>query len=313
MKLNELIKTKYPVIQGGMAHIATAELAASVSNAGGLGLIASGALNPEQLRKEIIKLRELTDKPFGVNLMLLTKFADEMAELLVEMNVPVITTGAGNPSKYIDMWKNNGSIVIPVVPNPTLAARVEKLGADAVIAEGTEAGGHVGEMTTMTLIPQVKDRVKIPVIAAGGIASGRQVLAAETLGADGIQIGTILLAAEECPIHDNYKEKIIKSKDTHVTVIGRIGGIPTRVLRNNMTNEYISREKEGWDKVQLELFTMGALKKAVFDGDMKDGSLMAGLVVGQVNEIKPIKKIIENLFSEYELEKERICESIKNR
>lgn len=313
MKLNKLINTKYPVIQGGMANIATAELAASVSNAGGLGLIASGGLNPEKLRAEIIKVRELTDKPFGVNLMLLTTFADEMADLLVEMKVPVITTGAGNPSKYIDMWKNNGSVVIPVVPNPTLAVKVEKLGADAVIAEGTEAGGHVGEMTTLTLIPQVKDKVSIPVIAAGGIASGKQILAVESLGADGIQIGTILLASEECPIHENYKEKIIKSKDTHVTVIGRIGGLPTRVLRNNMTNEYISKEKEGWDKVQLEMFTMGALKKAVFEGDMKDGSIMAGLVVGQVNEIKSVENIIKDLFAEYEAEKEKMCETIKNR
>lgn len=313
MKLNKLINTKYPVIQGGMANIATAELAASVSNAGGLGLIASGGLNPEKLRAEIIKVRELTDKPFGVNLMLLTTFADEMADLLVEMKVPVITTGAGNPSKYIDMWKNNGSVVIPVVPNPTLAVKVEKLGADAVIAEGTEAGGHVGEMTTLTLIPQVKDKVSIPVIAAGGIASGKQILAVESLGADGIQIGTILLASEECPIHDNYKEKIIKSKDTHVTVIGRIGGLPTRVLRNNMTNEYISKEKEGWDKVQLEMFTMGALKKAVFEGDMKDGSIMAGLVVGQVNEIKSVENIIKDLFAEYEAEKEKMSETIKNR
>ena len=313
MKLSELLNIKYPIIQGGMANIANAELAAAVSNAGGLGLIASGGLNPEKLREEINKIRTLTDKPFGVNLILLSRSAEEMANLVAELKVPVVTTGAGNPGKYIDMWKSNGQIVIPVVPNPSLALKVERLGADAVVAEGTEAGGHVGEMTTMTLIPQVKEKVSIPVIAAGGMASGKQILAAEILGADGIQVGTIILASEECPIHENYKQAIISSKDTNITVIGRIGGLPTRVVRNNMTNEYINREKEGWDKIQLEKFTMGALKKAVIEGDIKDGSVMAGLVVGQINEIRPVKDIIEGLFLEYQEARSELCETIKNR
>lgn len=313
MNINKLLNIKYPILQGGMANIGTAEFAATVSNAGGLGVIASGGLKPEKLREEIMKVKTLTDKPYGVNLMLLNPFADEMAQMLSELEVPVITTGAGNPSKYMEMWKESGAVILPVISSPTMAKKVEKLGADGVIAEGAEAGGHIGEMTTMTLIPQVKDAVNIPVIAAGGIASGKQMLASEILGADGIQIGTILLASDECPIHDNYKEKIIKSKDTNVTVIGRIGGLSTRVLRNNMTNEYILKEKDGWDKLRLEVFTVGALSKAVYHGDIVDGSVMAGLVVGQVNEIKPVKDVIESLYFDYEKEMVNIVEKSKNR
>lgn len=307
MDLKKLIDIKYPIIQGGMANIATAEFAAAVSNAGGLGLIASGGLKPEGLRAEIERIRTLTDKPFGVNLMLMNYHVQEMAEIIEEMKVPVVTTGAGNPGRYISMWKNQGSIVIPVIANPSMAVKMERLGVDAVIAEGTEAGGHVGEMTTMTLIPQVKDRVNIPVIAAGGIANGRQMFAAEVLGAEGIQVGTMLLVADECPIHQNYKDKILKAKDTHVTVIGRIRGVPTRVIRNSMTNEYINREKEGWDLEQLEVFTMGALRKAVHDGDVDQGSLMAGLVSPQINEEKPVKDIIEELYEDYIRVKEGAC------
>lgn len=290
-----------------MANIATAEFAAAVSNAGGLGLIASGGLKPDGLRAEIEKIRTLTDKPFGVNLMLMNYHVQEMAEIIEEMKVPVVTTGAGNPGRYISMWKNQGSVVIPVIANPSMAVKMERLGVDAVIAEGTEAGGHVGEMTTMTLIPQVKDRVKIPVIAAGGIADGRQMLAAEVLGAEGVQVGTMLLVADECPIHENYKDRIIRAKDTHITVIGRIRGVPTRVIRNSMTNEYINREKEGWDLEQLELFTMGALRKAVKEGDVDQGSLMAGLVSPQINEKKPVKDIIEGLYQDYIRVKEGMC------
>ncbi|MFB0972488.1 MAG: enoyl-[acyl-carrier-protein] reductase FabK [Tissierellia bacterium] len=307
MDLRDIIDVKYPIIQGGMANIATAEFAAAVSNAGGLGLIASGGLKPEGLRAEIEKIRTLTDKPFGVNLMLMNYHVQEMAEIIEEMRVPVVTTGAGNPGRYISMWKNKGSVVIPVIANPTMALKMERLGVDAVIAEGTEAGGHVGEMTTMTLIPQVKDRVNIPVIAAGGIANGRQMYAAEVLGAIGVQVGTMLLVADECPIHDNYKDRIIKAKDTHITVIGRIRGVPTRVIRNSMTNEYINKEKEGWDLEQLEVFTMGALRKAVQEGDMEQGSLMAGLVSPQINEKKPVKDIIEELYEDYLKVKERMC------
>lgn len=307
MDITKIINVKYPIIQGGMANIATAEFAAAVSNAGGLGLIASGGLKPDGLRAEIEKIRTLTDKPFGVNLMLMNYHVQEMAEIIEEMKVPVVTTGAGNPGRYISMWKNQGSVVIPVIANPSMAVKMERLGVDAVIAEGTEAGGHVGEMTTMTLIPQVKDRVKIPVIAAGGIADGRQMLAAEVLGAEGVQVGTMLLVADECPIHENYKDRIIRAKDTHITVIGRIRGVPTRVIRNSMTNEYINREKEGWDLEQLELFTMGALRKAVKEGDVDQGSLMAGLVSPQINEKKPVKDIIEGLYQDYMRVKEGMC------
>ena len=307
MNFKDIIDVKYPIIQGGMANIATAEFAAAVSNAGGLGLIASGGLKPDGLRAEIEKIRTLTDKPFGVNLMLMNYHVQEMAEIIEEMKVPVVTTGAGNPGRYISMWKNQGSVVIPVIANPSMALKMERLGVDAVIAEGTEAGGHVGEMTTMTLVPQVKDRVKIPVIAAGGIADGRQMFAAEALGAIGVQVGTMLLVADECPIPENYKERILRARDTHITVIGRIRGVPTRVIRNSMTNEYINKEKEGWDLEQLELFTMGALRKAVHEGDVDQGSLMAGLVSPQVNERKPVKDIIENLYNDYIKVKEGMC------
>lgn len=313
MDLRQIVDVKYPIIQGGMAHIATGEFAAAVSNAGGLGLIASGGNKIESFKQQIERCRELTDKPFGVNLMLMNYDVDEMAQIIADYEVPVVTTGAGNPSKYIEMWKNKGIKVIPVVPNPTLAARMESLGVDAVIAEGTEAGGHIGEMTTMTLIPQVVDRVKIPVIAAGGIASGRQMFAAEILGAIGIQVGTMLLVADECPIHENYKDRIIKAKDTQISVIGRIGGIPVRVIKNSMSNEYIQREKEGWDKEQLELFTIGALRKAVKEGDVNNGSLMAGLVVNQINEKKPLKDILEGLYNEYLEEKKKFYEGYENR
>lgn len=305
MNLQDILGIEYPVIQGGMANIATGEFAAAVSNAGGLGLIGTGGMTIEEAKENIEKCKELTNKPFGVNIMLLNPNADEVAKLVVEYEVPVVTTGAGNPSKYIDEWKKHGIKIFPVIPAPSLAVRMERLGVDGVIAEGTESGGHIGEMTTMALIPQVCDAVKIPVIAAGGIASGRQMLAARALGAIGVQVGTCLLAAEECPIHENYKNRVIKAKSSNITVTGRIGGIPVRLIKNSMTNEYIKREKEGWTKEELEIFTLGGLKKAVFNGDVDNGSLMAGLVVGQVKEIKPVKDIIKNLYDEYleELEK----------
>ncbi|QQK08145.1 nitronate monooxygenase [Miniphocaeibacter halophilus] len=305
MNLQDILGIEYPIIQGGMANIATGEFAAAVSNAGGLGLIGTGGMTVEEAKENIEKCKKLTNKPFGVNIMLLNPNADEVAKLIVEYEVPVVTTGAGNPSKYIDEWKKHGIKIFPVIPAPSLAVRMERLGVDGVIAEGTESGGHIGEMTTMALIPQVCDVVKIPVIAAGGIASGRQMLAARALGAIGVQVGTCLLAAEECPIHENYKNRVIKAKSSNITVTGRIGGIPVRLIKNSMTNEYIKREKEGWTKEQLEIFTLGGLKKAVFDGDIDNGSLMAGQVVGQVKEIKAVKDIIKNLYDEYleELEK----------
>lgn len=308
MWLNETLKIKYPLIQGGMANIATGAFAAAVSNAGGLGLIAGGGMSPEMLRENIREAKKLTDKPFGVNLMLLHPQAGEMADIVVEEKVPVVTTGAGNPGIYIKKWKEAGIIVMPVVPSVALARRMEKAGVDAVIAEGTESGGHVGELTTMALVPQVKAAVNIPVIVAGGIASGKQLLAAVALGADGVQVGTILLASTECPIHQNYKNAIIKAKDTDTTVTGRIAGTPVRILKNKMARTYIKKEKEGAEMMELEKYTLGSLKRAVFEGDVETGSLMSGQVAGMVHEERSLKEIIEGLFKEYEEEKKRVME-----
>ena len=234
MKLNELLNIKYPIIQGGMANIATGEFAAAVSNAGGLGLIGAGGMNVETLKQNVDRCRELTDKPFGVNIMLMNPQAKEMAQLLIDENIQIVTTGAGNPGVYMKAWKDAGIKVFPVVPSVALAKRMERAGADGIIVEGCEAGGHIGEMTTMALVPQVVQAVSIPVIAAGGIASGAQLLAAYALGACGVQVGTILLGSEECPIHQNYKEAVLKAKDTSTTVTGRIGGTPVRILKNKM-------------------------------------------------------------------------------
>lgn len=295
--LNEILGTKYPIIQGGMANIATGEFAAACSNAGALGLIAVGGLrSAEALRDEIRRCRELTDKPFGVNIMLMSPLADEFAAVVAEEKVPVITTGAGNPAKYIEMWKEAGSIIIPVVAATILAKRLEGAGVDAIIAEGTESGGHVGEMTTMALTPQVVDAVSIPVIAAGGISDGRQMAAAFALGACGVQIGTSLLVAEECPIHENYKNALLKAKDSDTIVTGRIGGTPVRVLKNRMSREYVRQEKAGATVEELENFTLGSLRKAVFDGDTDQGSLMAGQVAGMLKTIRPVKEIIDELW-----------------
>ena len=298
MKLNELLNIKYPIIQGGMANIATGEFAAAVSNAGGLGLIGAGGMNVETLKENIHRCRELTDKPFGVNIMLMNPQAEEMAQLVIDEKVQIITTGAGNPGVYMKAWKEAGIKVLPVVPSVALAKRMERAGADAVIVEGCEAGGHIGEMTTMALVPQVVDAVNIPVIAAGGVASGRQLLAVYALGACGAQIGTILLGSVECPIHENYKNAVIKAKDTGTIVTGRIGGTPVRILKNKMAKEYVKKEREGASLEELEVYTLGSLRKAVFDGNVDEGSLMAGQVAGMVNEIKPVKDILERLMSE---------------
>lgn len=300
MRLNEMLGTKYPFIQGGMANIATGEFAAAVSNAGGLGLIGAGGMNAEVLRENIRKCKILTDKPFGVNLMLMNPAVDEMAEVIVEEGVKIVTTGAGNPAKYIEKWKENGILIFPVVSSVLLAKKMEACGVDGVIAEGTESGGHVGEMTTMALVPQVVDALNIPVIAAGGIADGRQLTAAFALGATGVQLGTCLLAAVECPIHEAYKEAVLKAKDNDTIVTGRIAGTPVRIIKNAMAREYVKQEKAGADKMELEKFTLGSLRRAVFEGDVKTGSLMAGQVVGQVNEIRTIKEIFEDMYSGYE-------------
>ena len=296
MMINERLGIKYPFIQGGMANIATGEFAAAVSNAGGLGLIGAGGMTVEMLEENIHKCRQLTDNPFGVNIMLMNPQADEMAELVYREKIMVVTTGAGNPAKHVNKWKENGTIVMPVMSSVAIAKRLEAGGVDYIIAEGTESGGHVGEMTTMALIPQMVDNLNIPVIAAGGIADGRQLLAAFALGASGVQLGTCLLASEECPIHENYKNAVLKAKDNDTIVTGRIGGTPVRILKNQMAREYVAREKQGADKMELEKFTLGSLRRAVFEGDTQTGSLMAGQVAGQLKEIRPMAEIFEDLY-----------------
>ena len=296
MKLNEFLGTEFPFIQGGMANIATGEFAAACSNAGALGLIGTGGMNAETLRSHIRTAKALTSKPFGVNIMLMNPEADAMAQVVVEEGVPVVTTGAGNPGKYIAAWKAAGIKVLPVVAAATLAVHLERVGADAVIAEGTESGGHVGEMTTMALVPQVCDAVHIPVIAAGGIADGRQLAAAYALGACGVQLGTCLLVSEECPIHENYKAALLKARDSDTIVTGRTGGAPVRVLKNRMSREYVRQEKAGADKMELEKYTLGSLRRAVFEGDTVTGSLMAGQVAGMLHEVRPVADILADLW-----------------
>ena len=297
-KLNEILGTEFPFIQGGMANIATGEFAAACSNAGALGMIATGGWDGDRLRQEIRRAKELTDKPFGVNLMLMSPYADDIARIILEEGVKVVTTGAGNPGKYIPAWKEAGIKVMPVVAAAVLAKRLVRIGADAIIAEGTESGGHVGEMTTMALVPQVIDAVDVPVIAAGGIADGRQVAAAFALGACGIQVGTCLLASVECPIHGNYKQAILKAKDSDTTVTGRSIGGPVRVLKNKMARQYLALEKKGASLEELERHTLGGLRRAVFDGDMENGSVMAGQVAGMLHEIRPVREIFEELYSQ---------------
>lgn len=306
MKLNEMLNIKYPIIQGGMANIATGKFAAQVSNAGALGLIASGGMNAEALEKEIAECRKLTDKPFGVNLMLMNPDVDNIAQLLADEKIGIITTGAGAPGKYMGMWKDAGSKIIPVVASTALARKVEQLGADAVIAEGGESGGHVGDMTTMTLVPQVIEKVNIPVIAAGGIASGKQFVAAMALGACGVQVGTCLLVSEECPIHENYKLALIKARDNSTTVTGRSLDAPVRILKNDMAREYIKVERSGGTREELEQFTLGGLRRAVLEGDVKNGSVMAGQVCGQLKEIQPLSVILENLYADAKKELEQL-------
>ena len=298
MKLNELLKIKYPIIQGGMANIATGEFAASVSNAGGLGLIGAGGMNAKMLKEEIQKCKKLTDHPFGVNIMLLNPEAKEMAQIVIDEQVPIVTTGAGNPGIYMKMWKEAGIKVIPVVASVALARRMERCGADAVVAEGCESGGHIGENTTMVLVPQIVDAVKIPVIAAGGIADGRGIAAAFMLGAKAVQMGTHFVATEESIVHENYKNAIIKAKDIDSRVTGRSTGHPVRALRNQMTKKYLDLEKNGASFEELEHLTLGGLRKAVVDGDVTNGSVMAGQSAAMVKEIMSCKDLIQKLVSE---------------
>ncbi|MBQ4100730.1 MAG: enoyl-[Oscillospiraceae bacterium] len=297
-KLCEIIGTKYPIIQGGMAWIADAELAAAVSNAGGLGLIAAANAPVDYVREQIRKAKSLTDKPFGVNVIMLSPYADEIAQLMIDEKVPVVTTGAGNPSKYISAWKEAGIKVLPVVPSVALAKRMERNGADAVIVEGTEAGGHIGEITTMCLVPQVADAVSIPVVAAGGIADARGILASFVLGASGVQMGTLFLSAEECNIHQNYKDMVVDAKDTDTIVTGRINGHPARSLKCRFTKKLAEAEISGKSKEELEEMMIGSLKKAVLDGNADEGTFMAGQIAGLIKEVKPASKIIESLVAD---------------
>lgn len=296
--LCELLNIKYPIIQGGMAWVATAELAAGVSNAGGLGIIAAGNAPKEVIKEQIKKCRELTDKPFGVNVMLLSPFVEEIMDLIVEERVEVITTGAGNPAKYIERLKEVNTKIIPVVPTIALAKRMEKHGADAVIVEGTEAGGHIGELTTMVLTPQVGDNVNIPVIAAGGIADGKGLAAALCLGASGVQIGTRFICSDECIAHENYKNLILKSRDRDAIVTGRSTGHPVRTLKNKLAKDILNMEKEGANPLDIDQKGVGSLRMAVVNGDVDNGSFMAGQIASYINDVKPCKQIIEDIMEE---------------
>jgi enoyl-[acyl-carrier protein] reductase II len=295
-----MLNIKYPIFQGGMAWVSDSSLAAAVSNAGGLGIIAGANAPASLVREEIRKTKALTDKPFGVNIMLLSENAEELSEIVIEEEVKVITTGAGNPGKYIEKWKNAGIKVIPVVPSVALAKRMERAGADAVIAEGCESGGHIGKLTTMVLVPQVVDAVNIPVIAAGGIGDGRGIAAAFIFGASGVQVGTRFLVANECTIHDNYKNAVIKSTDIDTVVTGRITGHPVQVIKNKLAREYMNLENKKASIEDLEELGRGALRKAVKDGDVEYGSLMAGQISGMISKRQSAKEIIEEMFSEYE-------------
>ena len=299
-KVTELLQIEYPIIQGGMAWVAEHHLAAAVSEAGGFGLIGAASAPPEIVREEIRKAKELTDKPFGVNIMLLNPNADEVAKIVVEEGIQAVTTGAGNPEKYMPMWKEAGVKVMPVVASVAMAKRMERYGADAVVAEGMEAGGHIGNQTTMALIPQIVDAVNIPVIAAGGIGDGRGVAASFMLGAEGVQMGTRFVVADESIVHDNYKDRIVKAKDIDSVVTGQSTGHPVRCLRNQMTKEYIKKEQEGVPFEELERMTLGSLRKAVMDGDILNGTVMAGQIAGLVSKRQSCKEILQEIMTEAE-------------
>ena len=299
-RITKLLGIKYPIIQGGMAWIAESTLAAAVSNAGGAGLIAGGAAPIDYLREQIRRAKSLTDKPFGVNIMLMSPNAEDLAQLIIDENVKLVTTGAGNPGKFMDAWKAAGIKVIPVIPSVALAKRMERAGADAVIAEGTESGGHIGEITTMCLVPQVVDAVEIPVIAAGGIADGRGIAASFMLGAEGVQVGTAFLASEECKIHENYKKLVVDAKDTDSIVTGRFTGHPCRGVKTRFAKNLLTFEREGGSPEEFEQITLGSLRKAAVDGNIDEGSFLCGAIAGMVNEIRPCKDIVETMFSQAE-------------
>lgn len=301
-RLCEMLGIKYPIFQGAMAWIADASLASAVSNAGGLGIIAAGNAPADVVREEIRQCRELTDKPFGVNIMLLSPFVEEVVDMVCEEGVKVLTTGAGNPSKYMERFKANGIRLIPVVPSVAHARKMEKIGCDAVIAEGMESGGHIGKLTTMALVPQVADALEIPVLAAGGIADGRGMAAGFMLGAEGVQIGTRFLVANECTVHQNYKNKILKAKDLDTVITGNITGHPVRVIKNQLANSFLAAEKEEMakdtpDLARFDQLGKGALQKSVKEGDMDHGSIMSGQIAGMVKKEESCKEILEDIMS----------------
>lgn len=297
-EINNLLEIEYPIIQGGMAWVAEHHLAAAVSEAGGFGLIGAANAPADWVREQIRKTKELTDRPFGVNVMLMSPYADEVARVIAEEGVKAVTTGAGNPEKYMELWKERNIKVIPVVASVALAKRMERCGADAVVAEGCESGGHIGESTTMTLVPQVVDAVDIPVIAAGGIGDGRGIAAAFMLGAKGVQMGTRFVVTKECQVHPAYKERIIRAKDIDTRVTGRSTGHPIRALRNDMTKAYLQKEQEGASTEELELLASGALRRAVQEGDIHNGSLMSGQIAGLIKEEVSCKQLIDTLVSQ---------------
>lgn len=297
-KITELLGIEYPIFQGGMAWVAEHNLAAAVSNAGGLGILAAASAPPEIVREEIRLTKELTDKPFGVNVMLMNPNAEEVSDIVIEEGVKVVTTGAGNPAKYINKWKEAGIVVIPVVASSAMAKLMERSGADVVIAEGMESGGHIGSLTTMALVPQVVDAVSIPVIAAGGIFDGRGFAAAKMLGAEGVQMGTRFVAAAESQVHENYKERLIKANDIDTVITGASTGHPVRSLRNKMTREYSKLENSGATLEELEYLTLGSLRKAVKEGDVINGTVMAGQIAGLIKEVQTCDEIIEEIMKE---------------
>ncbi|MCI5997184.1 MAG: DUF561 domain-containing protein [Peptoniphilaceae bacterium] len=296
--INKILGIKYPILQGAMANISDAEFAANVSNCGALGIIGTGAMDENMVREAIIKCKKLTDKPFGVNVMLMNPHCEKIINVIIEQKVDVVTTGAGNPGIYVKKLKEKGIKIIPVVPSVALAKRMENLGVDALIAEGTESGGHVGELSTMALVPQVVDAVNIPVIAAGGIADGRGFNAVISLGAVGVQLGTCLLVSKECPVHQNYKNSVIRAKDIDTVVTGRTINTPVRVLKNEMSRQFLQLEKQNSNREEIEKLTLGSLKLAVFEGDIKNGSLMAGQISGLIKEEKSLKEIFETIMFE---------------
>ncbi|MCI9102636.1 MAG: enoyl-[acyl-carrier-protein] reductase FabK [Lachnospiraceae bacterium] len=299
-RVTKMLGIEHPIIQGGMAWVAEHNLAAAVSAAGGLGLIGGANAPGQVVREEIRKAKELTDKPFGVNVMLMSPYADDVAKVVVEEGIKVVTTGAGNPEKYMELWKSAGIKVIPVVASVALAKRMEKYGADAVVAEGCESGGHIGEATTMTLVPQVKDAVSIPVIAAGGIGDGRGIAASFMLGAEAVQIGTRFVVSKESIVHENYKQRIIKAKDIDTAVTGRSHGHPIRGLRNKMTREYLKMEQEGKSFEELEYLTLGSLRRAVQEGDIQEGTVMAGQIAGMISQEQTCKEMIDEMMAQAE-------------